>query len=108
MAKKRIPQHVTQEIQQYVASLRKDHIPIQEVYLFGSYAKGHQHQNSDIDLCIVSSKFSDPFEALQYLWKKRAAHRGFRVEPVGFSPKDFRSNSPLIHEIKSTGIRLDV
>lgn len=106
MAQRTIPKKVKKEIAQYVAGLRKDGLPIESVILFGSYAKGSQHQWSDIDICIVSPKFGDAFDALQYLWRMRADHVGSRVEPVGFHPRDFKDDTSLIHEIKKNGIRI--
>ena len=108
MAQKRVPKKVKKEIRDYVRILRDDNLPIHSVILFGSYAKGTPHQWSDIDLCIVSPKFGNPILAMQYLWKKRAKNSGLTVEPIGFSPKDFRDDSSLIHEIKKTGIKIRI
>jgi predicted nucleotidyltransferase len=33
--------------------VRKSDIEFTEAWLFGSYAKGNQHENSDIDIAIV-------------------------------------------------------
>ena len=38
-------------------SLVSDEFPLNEVYLFGSYARGNAREYSDIDLAIVSDKF---------------------------------------------------
>ncbi|OGQ44561.1 MAG: hypothetical protein A3H42_06190 [Deltaproteobacteria bacterium RIFCSPLOWO2_02_FULL_46_8] len=89
-----------------MSALHKDRLPIQKVYLFGSYARGNPHRWSDIDLCVVSPRFTDPWKATQYLWSKRTTDRGRTIEPVGFSPKDFQHESPLTREIKKTGIEV--
>lgn len=108
MAKKRIPKKVEQEIKEYVKVLKKDKLPIKKVYLYGSYAKGSQHKWSDIDLCIISSNFNDPWKALRYLWKKRTiSDVRYTIEPVGFNPRDF-NNSSLANEIKKHGIEMKV
>jgi len=106
MAKKTIPKKIEKEIFEYVANLRKDRLPIKKVILFGSYAKGRQHKWSDIDLCVISPKFKNAFSAMQYLWLKRLNDHGNVIEPVGFSPKDFKEGSSLINEIKQTGIEI--
>ncbi len=108
MAQRKIPQRVKKEILDYVRILRDDNLPIDSVILFGSYAKGTQHRWSDIDVCIVSPDFTDAFDALQYLWRKRSERYGSRVEPVGFHPRDFKDETSLVHEIKKTGIRVRV
>lgn len=61
---------------------------------------------SDIDLCVISPKFKNPFDAMQYLWLKRMDDNTPAIEPVGFSLKDFKEGGSLIHEIKKTGIRI--
>ena len=81
-------------------------MPIEKIILYGSYAKGTQTKWSDIDLCIVSKKFTKPMQAMQYLWSKRNTKHEIRIEPVGFHPKDFQGDSydSLIRQIKDTGI----
>ncbi|MFH1030123.1 MAG: nucleotidyltransferase domain-containing protein [bacterium] len=107
MAKKTIPKKVKKEIERFVETLKKDKLPIKELILFGSYAKGNPRKWSDIDLCVVSPKFKDSWDATTYLWKKRIIFDiDYTIEPVGFSPKDFRESNSLINEIKKTGIRI--
>ncbi len=106
MARTRVPKKVLNSIAEYIDVLKKDRLPIENVYLFGSFAKGKQHRWSDIDLCIISKKFNDPWKATQYLWSKRVRDNGLTIEPVGFSKKDFLMNSPLTSEIKKTGIEV--
>lgn len=109
MAKKTIPKKVEKEIFEYVANLRKDRLPIKKVILFGSYAKGKQRKWSDIDLCVISPRFKNPWKAMEYLWLKREiSDPRYAIEPVGFSPKDFREGSSLINEIKQTGIEIKI
>lgn len=103
---KKIPKTVIQAINTYVNLLHEDDLPIDKVILFGSYAKGKAHQWSDIDLCIVSPKFTNAWRATQYLWGKRINDVGLTIEPVGFSSIDYRDTSPLLSEIKRTGITI--
>lgn len=106
MAQKRIPEKVKRSLQAFIKEIEEDHIPVQRVYVFGSYAKGTQHQWSDLDVCVISSKFTHPWKALEYLWKKRPKNIDPMIEPVGFSLKDFSGDdSTLVAEIKNNGIR---
>src|SRR4030042_5470332 len=89
-ATERVPKKIEKKITDYIRILRADKLPIREVILFGSYAKGKQREYSDIDLCVISPKFKDPFDAMQYLWVKRADDNTPTIEPVGFSLKDFK------------------
>ena len=44
-------------VKKYLHLLIKDGFPIKEAYIFGSYAREDFHDDSDIDVCIVSSRF---------------------------------------------------
>lgn len=43
----------------YVQELKKLGISVEKVVLFGSYAKGHPREDSDIDFLIVSKDFGN-------------------------------------------------
>lgn len=86
------------------------HVPIQGVYVFGSYAKREARNWSDIDVCVVSPVFEYE-DRLSFLWKKRRSEDiDAMIAPVGFSPDDFRGGdiNPLLHEIKTTGVRVNI
>lgn len=106
MDKKRIPKTLEKKIYKYIDILKEDKLPIDRVILFGSYAKGKPHKWSDIDLCVISPKFKNPFDAMQYLWLKRIDNNTPTIEPIGFSAKDFKEGSALIEEIKKEGIKI--
>jgi predicted nucleotidyltransferase len=40
---------------EYLKRVRESNLNFSEAWLFGSYAKGNQHENSDIDIAIVLS-----------------------------------------------------
>lgn len=108
MVKKRISPKISRLVNNYVERLsRENNIPIQRVVLFGSQVKGTQHEWSDIDICIVSPRFTHPFKTLQLLWRERNEEEvSAGLEPVGFTPEDFESGGSLIDEIKRTGVEL--
>ncbi len=109
MVKKTLSKKITKEVKDYVADLKQDKLPINKVIVFGSYAKGSAHKWSDIDVCIISPKFNDSWKALQYLWLKRTKNDApSTIEPVGFSPKDFKEGSSLINEIKKYGVEIKI
>ena len=92
----------------FVKYLEKEHkLSIAQAYLYGSYAKNRQRDWSDIDVAIVSKNFNDRIDPLDYLFSRRRdidVDRG--IEPVGFHPKNFVLESPLVWEIKTTGIKM--
>lgn len=74
--------------------------------LYGSRAKGDFKPYSDIDICIISDKFSknkDYYET--YLWKK-VLDVDSRIEPVGYDVKSFEETDLLVSEIKKYGIEI--
>ena len=84
---------VEKKIEEYIKELKKDKLPISRAILFGSYARNRQHKWSDIDLCIVSPKFKDFFDDMQYLFLRRKDNSIPHIEPIGFNPKDFQECS---------------
>lgn len=109
MARKRVPKKITKAIDEYLEVLRNDKLPVKEVILFGSFAKGTPHKWSDIDLCVVSPKFRNSWKATQYLWSKRLSDVDLTIEPIGFHPNDMKDKySTLIHEIKTHGIKIPI
>ncbi len=78
------------------------HFDVDKVVLYGSYAKGNQRNNSDIDVAvIVNSVKDDYFTYAPLLWKLR---RGIddRIEPI-LIEKD-NDASGFLSEILKTGI----
>ena len=72
MAKKRIPKKIIKTVENYTQRLSgEEKLPIEKVIIYGSYAKGKAHKWSDVDVCIISSKFKNPIDAMRFLWHKR-------------------------------------
>jgi predicted nucleotidyltransferase len=89
--------------QEFLARIRDQGIKIESAYLFGSYAKGTEHEWSDIDIAIISSDFIDNrFDERVHLMKL-SCDIDTRIEPVPFRPERFTDNDPLASEIKKTG-----
>ncbi len=44
---------VINTVKKYIAFLREKEIPVKEAYIFGSYARGNVHKDSDIDIAVV-------------------------------------------------------
>lgn len=82
-----------------------EHYPVEAAYLFGSYAKGTNHPDSDIDLAIVFSKVDDILQ-LQIALMRIREDKDLLIEPHPFSRSDFTNASPLAAEILQNGISL--
>ena len=99
---------VTKTAKKFIDEVKKNKIPFTKAYLFGSYAKGTARKWSDIDICIISDAFAGKKwdENEKKLWRIRR-NIDARIEPVGISTEEFRSSSPLVSEIRSTGIPIE-
>ena len=92
-------------VKKYITFLKENKFNIQKAYIFGSYAKGSFHEDSDIDLAIIMSNLPDTFNMQVQLMKLR---RKFdtRIEPHPFDETDFNSSNPFANEILRTGIQI--
>lgn len=77
------------------------------IYLFGSYAKGTNQEESDIDIAVVLNEFENPLDIQLDLMRLR---RGIdsRIEPHPFREEDFTIINPVAYEILKYGERIDV
>lgn len=82
-------------------------IHINQVILYGSYAKLNKKKWSDIDLAIISEDFKDiaPFERLVMLGRISWRAHATAIEAVGYTPEEYGNASSLdfTSEIKRTG-----
>ena len=104
MDKKSIDEVVISSVYKYIEKI-KELYEIQEVYLFGSFAKGNEHADSDIDIAIISNDFNDRIDAMIELMLL-TQDIDLRIEPHPFNEKDFNENSPFVDEIKNTGLKV--
>jgi predicted nucleotidyltransferase len=89
--------------QEFLARIREQGIKIESAYLFGSYAKGTEHEWSDIDIAVISPDFSDRRFREGVRLMKLSCDIDTRIEPMPFRPERFTDNDPLASEIKKTG-----
>jgi len=102
---------IQEVVKEYIQLLESDGFPIEKAILYGSYAKGMSHPDSDIDVCLISKKFGkDPHQEGKYLFRKLWQLKNANLEPVGYAPKDFyaKNQSPLVNEIQKNGIVLNL
>jgi len=101
-----VPEKIMEVIAEYISIISSE-IAIEKVFLFGSYAKGAQHQDSDIDIAVYSKDFSSEtrIEDMTYLLGKT---RGldFDIQPFPFGADDYEDPMGIIEEILRTGVEL--
>ncbi|HAH58571.1 MAG: nucleotidyltransferase domain-containing protein [Lentimicrobium sp.] len=84
--------------------LLKDYFPFDKIYLFGSYARNTQQEDSDINVAIVvSSMDKDFFEIQPLLWKLRR-QIDHRIEPILIESEN--DDSGFLFEIQRHGIEI--
>lgn len=97
MADKRI----IKSIQNYLRAVEQKGIPVKYGVLFGSYAKGQEHEWSDIDLLVISPRYDKKWAHKDWakLWVI-AAHTDSRIEPIPVGEKQYKEDdSSLIIEV---------
>jgi len=90
---------------QYISDVMKV-MPIDKVYLYGSYAKGTQQEDSDVDVCFFSQAFEsrrnlDILTELFYL--KIKYDKDILIEPYAFPVSELYNDNPFVKEILRTG-----
>ncbi|MEA3445962.1 MAG: nucleotidyltransferase domain-containing protein [Bacteroidota bacterium] len=79
---------------------------IESAILFGSYAKGTNHADSDIDLAIIFKSIDDIID-LQIELMCLRSDDDLLIEPHPFSLLDFNISNPIVEEIKKNGIEIN-
>ncbi|OFX48083.1 MAG: hypothetical protein A2046_05885, partial [Bacteroidetes bacterium GWA2_30_7] len=80
---------------------------LQKAYLFGSYAKGTNKEESDIDIALVFADLSDPIET-QIQLMKLSRKVDSRIEPHPYRQIDFNFSNPVVSEILTYGIEINI
>ncbi len=105
MAERTISKEIMKSIQKYVEKISK-YYKIEAIILFGSYAKGTENADSDIDIAVISSDFKniiqDGADLIGYTWKIDT-----RIEPHPITTEDYKNiATPFVQEIIDTGIKV--
>ena len=105
MVKREINDEIMNSINKYIEKISQ-YYKIEAIILFGSYAKGTNAEDSDIDIAIISSDFEDIVEdgakLIGLTWKIDT-----RIEPHPIKESDFKSEAnPFIKEVIQTGIKV--
>ncbi len=73
-----------------------------KIILFGSYAKGNFHADSDIDIAVVLKDYNSLIEIQLDLMRLRRKIDS-RIEPHPFRERDFNISNPIVNEIIKYG-----
>ena len=93
------------KIEVFAHQLKKK-LPVSEVYLYGSFAKGQIHEGSDIDLLVIGDFKERLFDRIG----KILDLTDLPIEPLVYTKEEFEefklSRNPFITEILKTAIKL--
>jgi predicted nucleotidyltransferase len=92
-------------IDQYISDVRAV-LPIDKVYLYGSYSNGTAQWDSDVDLCFFSNSFSSQgiMQVIGRLYElKRRYNKYICLEPNAFPLSELDNDNPFVKEILRTG-----
>lgn len=87
-------------------TLQQSGVRLTAAYLYGSYAAGTAHPDSDIDVALISEDFTGNWLEDHKRIVSTLLRCDARIELVRFHPEEFRDENPLAWEIKTKGIRL--
>jgi len=97
-------QKIVDAVKEYIALIPQE-MGLKKAYIFGSFAKGTEREESDIDVAIVLSEMTDFFETQRQLMQLRR-RVDLRLEPHPISTDDFSPDNPLAYEILQTGVAI--
>jgi predicted nucleotidyltransferase len=102
MKSNQVKNEIADIIKRFTNELKKEGIDIIKVFLFGSYSRGTEHIDSDIDVAVVCKDFDvDPIEQNMRLWKI-AVRVDTRIAPISLSVSEFQKEYiPIVTEIKN-------
>ena len=106
MVEKSINSGIMGSIQKYIEKISQ-YYKIEVIILFGSYAKGTENEDSDIDIAIISSDFNDIIEdgakLIGLTWKIDTI-----IEPHPITTEDYEKvSNPFVKEVMNTGIKVE-
>lgn len=105
MVKRTINKDIINSINKFIEKIKKQY-NVTAIILFGSYAKGTENENSDIDIAVISDDFDDIYDCMAILmgmtWDIDA-----RIEPHPIKTEDYKSiANPFVKEVIDTGIKV--
>lgn len=105
MVEKSINQDIIDSVNKFIEEIKKKY-NITAIILFGSYAKGTETEDSDIDIAVISDDFDDIYDCMAVLmgmtWDIDA-----RIEPHPITAEDYEKvANPFVKEVIDTGIKV--
>lgn len=103
---KKINSKIEDIVLKYVKTICNQY-KVEAIILFGSYAKGTEHEDSDIDIAIVIDEFKDNIvdEEVEFMMMREGID--YRIEPHIIRIDDYKNiTNPFVQEVIETGIKV--
>lgn len=100
-------QSAIETVKEFAKDIKSSGIDLKRVILFGSMAADRQHEDSDIDVALVS----DDFTGVGFIDIKRivkSLRKYYIIQPRTFSTQDFNQGDAFTEEILQTGIEIKI
>ncbi|MCL2170995.1 MAG: nucleotidyltransferase domain-containing protein [Defluviitaleaceae bacterium] len=83
-------------------------LPVDKVFLYGSYAKGMATNLSDVDICFFINDFGSKrrVDIIGELLGLCGRYKGAYFEPNAFPTSEIGRGNPFVEEIVMTGIEI--
>lgn len=98
---------INKAVNDFILTVARQNERLVTAYLFGSYARGTQKPDSDIDIALVIDNLADSEKFdMQVEFMMLASQFDSRIEPHPISNDDFILGNPFALEITNTGIEV--
>jgi predicted nucleotidyltransferase len=100
-------QQIINIARKYLIILRKEGINVDKLYLYGSYSKGMETKDSDIDIMVISNDEDTDDYSVGKIWALTKKVNS-KIEPYLVTKKRFETDdtSPIIQIVKREGIEI--
>jgi predicted nucleotidyltransferase len=95
---------VIDTVRNYAREIEEHGVHLRQVILYGSFAKGTQHEWSDIDVALVADEFEGLPGDLNSCSRIGIKKPYIRIESKTYPTEYFRKGDPFIREIQKDGI----
>ena len=94
MVERTIDINIMNVVKKYIEEISKK-FEVKAVYIFGSYAKGTSHEDSDIDIAVILNSDRNSFDIMVELMML-TQDIDLRIEPHPIKTEDFENGNPLL------------
>jgi len=99
-----VKQNVLELIERFHSALEEEHVHIQKIILYGSWANGNAHDDSDIDVVVISNSFKGKgyWERIELL--SQAIYKIFApIEAVALTQEEWDNKETSVCEYAKNG-----